>query len=138
MEPIGQKILIPSSEELAFAGDLDDNSLEKLETRIFDETLDGVLSELHVGEDLIDDFVDEIEGSYSLKSENLTKNQLDSKNTSSEITSKEMVVPNIALEVLEESNKIFFHQHPHYDEIKSLLTDQINDELRDYANTRSN
>ncbi len=43
-----------------------------------------------------------------------------------------------ALEVLEESNKIFFHQHPHYDEIKSLLTDQINDELRDYANTRSN
>ena len=28
--------------------------------------------------------------------------------------------------------------HPHYDEIKSLLTDQINDEIRDYANTRTN
>tara|TARA_R100000781_G_scaffold94931_1_gene59239 strand:+ start:738 stop:893 length:156 start_codon:yes stop_codon:yes gene_type:complete len=28
--------------------------------------------------------------------------------------------------------------HPHYDEIKSLLTDQINDEIRDYAYTRSN
>ena len=28
--------------------------------------------------------------------------------------------------------------HPHYDEIKSLLTEQINDEIRDYANTRSN
>ena len=28
--------------------------------------------------------------------------------------------------------------HPHYDEIKSLLTDQINDELRDYANNSSN
>ena len=27
--------------------------------------------------------------------------------------------------------------HPHYDEIKSLLTDQINDEIRDYANTRT-
>ena len=27
--------------------------------------------------------------------------------------------------------------HPHYMEIKSLLTDQINDELRDYANTRT-
>ena len=30
------------------------------------------------------------------------------------------------------------NNHPHYDEIKSLLTDQINDEIRDYANTRSN
>ena len=27
--------------------------------------------------------------------------------------------------------------HPHYEEIKSLLTDQINDELTDYANTRT-
>ena len=27
--------------------------------------------------------------------------------------------------------------HPHYDEIKSLLTDQINDGIRDYANTRT-
>jgi hypothetical protein len=25
--------------------------------------------------------------------------------------------------------------HPHYEEIKTLLTDQINDEIRDYANT---
>ena len=25
--------------------------------------------------------------------------------------------------------------HPHYDEIKSLLIDQINDELHDYKNT---
>lgn len=25
--------------------------------------------------------------------------------------------------------------HPHYDEIKSLLVDQINDEVEDYANT---
>lgn len=28
--------------------------------------------------------------------------------------------------------------HPHYKEIKSLLTDQINDEIRDYANSRAN
>lgn len=28
--------------------------------------------------------------------------------------------------------------HPHYEEIKKLLTDQINDEIRDYANTRTN
>ena len=28
--------------------------------------------------------------------------------------------------------------HPHYEEIKSLLTDQINDELRDYANNSPN
>ena len=28
--------------------------------------------------------------------------------------------------------------HPHYDEIKSLLTDQIKDEIEDHANTRSN
>ncbi len=27
--------------------------------------------------------------------------------------------------------------HPHYDEIRSLLTEQINDEIRDYANTRA-
>jgi len=26
--------------------------------------------------------------------------------------------------------------HPHYDEIKSLLTDQINDELHDYYHSR--
>jgi hypothetical protein len=25
--------------------------------------------------------------------------------------------------------------HPHYEEIKDLLTDQINDEIRDYAYT---
>ena len=36
-----------------------------------------------------------------------------------------------ALDLLDES-------HPHYDEIRELLTDQINDEIRDYANTRSN
>ena len=28
--------------------------------------------------------------------------------------------------------------HPHYEEIRELLTDQINDEIRDYANTRTN
>ncbi len=28
--------------------------------------------------------------------------------------------------------------HPHYDEIRRLLADQINDEIRDYANTRTN
>ena len=27
--------------------------------------------------------------------------------------------------------------HPHYKEIKQLLTDQINDEIRDYANSRA-
>jgi len=35
-----------------------------------------------------------------------------------------------ALDLLDEA-------HPHYDEIKSLLTEQINDEIRDYANTRT-
>ena len=28
--------------------------------------------------------------------------------------------------------------HPHYNEIKSLLIDQVNDEIEDYANTCSN
>ena len=28
--------------------------------------------------------------------------------------------------------------HPHYAEIKSLLADQINDEIRDYANNSAN
>ena len=35
-----------------------------------------------------------------------------------------------ALDLLEDN-------HPHYDEIRSLLTDQINDEIRDYANSRT-
>ena len=35
-----------------------------------------------------------------------------------------------ALDLLEEN-------HPHYDEIRSLLTEQINDEIRDYANSRT-
>ena len=28
--------------------------------------------------------------------------------------------------------------HPHYEEIKRLLTDQVNDEIRDYAHTTRN
>jgi hypothetical protein len=28
--------------------------------------------------------------------------------------------------------------HPHYEEIKQLLTDQINDEISEYANTSTN
>ena len=28
--------------------------------------------------------------------------------------------------------------HPHYEEIKKLLTDQINDEISEYANTSTN
>ena len=28
--------------------------------------------------------------------------------------------------------------HPHYDEVKSLLMDQVNDEIQDYANTCTN
>ncbi len=28
--------------------------------------------------------------------------------------------------------------HPHFDEIRSLLVDQINDEIHDYAYTRAN
>ena len=43
-----------------------------------------------------------------------------------------------ALKVLKESNKIFFHQHPHYDEIRQLLTEQIEDELWEHAHTRPN
>ena len=35
-----------------------------------------------------------------------------------------------ALDLLEEN-------HPHYDEIRSLLTDQINDEIKDYADSRT-
>ncbi len=27
--------------------------------------------------------------------------------------------------------------HPHYEEIKSLLIDQVNEEIQDYADTRS-
>ena len=30
------------------------------------------------------------------------------------------------------------NNHPHYDEIKSLLIDQVNDELGDYAYTSTN
>ena len=35
-----------------------------------------------------------------------------------------------ALDLLDED-------HPNYKEIRSLLTDQINDEIRDYANSRT-
>lgn len=28
--------------------------------------------------------------------------------------------------------------HPHYEEIKSLLIDQVNDEIQTYADTRAN
>ena len=35
-----------------------------------------------------------------------------------------------ALDLLEEN-------HPHYNEIRSLLTEQINDEIKDYANSRT-
>ena len=28
--------------------------------------------------------------------------------------------------------------HPHYDEVKALLIDQVNDEIQTYADTRTN
>ena len=46
------------------------------------------------------------------------------KRTMDEIVSYE----NLALDLLALN-------HPHYEEIKKLLTDQINDEIRDYAYT---
>ncbi len=102
MEPIGQKVVIPSSEEIVVASDLDDNSLENLDTKFFDETLDGALAELHVGDELIDDLLDHSDKSDSLKSVILSNNKLDLKIFDSEMSSKDIVDSDIALEVMEE------------------------------------
>ncbi len=40
------------------------------------------------------------------------------------------------ISILDVNDKVWKLTHPHYDEIKSLLADQINDELYDLAHTR--
>ena len=38
----------------------------------------------------------------------------------------------------EQALDLLKEDHPHYEEIKRLLTDQINDEISDYANNSTN
>ena len=42
------------------------------------------------------------------------------------------------ISVLDVNDKVWKLTNPHYDEIKSLLIDQVNDEIEEYAHTITN
>jgi len=103
MEPIGQKVLTPKSEELLVTGDIDENSLENITKEIFDETLENVLLEMNDGKDLLAHHIEKdnvLDPSLSI---DLTKDILTS--VAEEVPEKDIKkVSNsdIAMEVMEE------------------------------------
>ena len=59
MEPIGQKTALTSSEEGIFTTDVDVESGDKETEKIFDSTLDQILTEETVNENVLDEILEE-------------------------------------------------------------------------------
>ncbi len=77
MEAIGQKAVIPVTDEAVAATEFGIESGEKGENKVFDATLDQMLTELPLDENLLDELLDEDGLSASLNSVLLTQSQLD-------------------------------------------------------------
>ena len=77
MEAIGQKAVIPVTDEAVAATEFGMESEEKGENKVFDATLDQMLTELPLDENLLDELLDEDGLSASLNSVLLTQSQLD-------------------------------------------------------------
>ncbi|SUZ88283.1 uncharacterized protein METZ01_LOCUS41137, partial [marine metagenome] len=77
MEAIGQKAVIPVTDEAVAATEFGIESGEKGENKVFDVTLDQMLTELPLDENLLDELLDEDGLSASLNSVLLTQSQLD-------------------------------------------------------------
>ena len=78
MEPIGQKAVMPTTEEaIVVASELEADSGESGEDGIFDTTLKEMLAEIPLEENLLEELLDEDGLSASLNSAILTQNQLD-------------------------------------------------------------
>ncbi len=78
MEPIGQKAVMPATEEaIVVASELEADSGESGEDGIFDTTLKEMLAEIPLEENLLEELLDEDGLSASLNSAILTQNQLD-------------------------------------------------------------
>ena len=77
MEAIGQKAVIPSTDEAVAATEFGMESEEKGENKVFDATLDQMLTELPLDEKLLEELLDEDGLSASLNSVLLTQSQLD-------------------------------------------------------------
>ncbi len=77
MEAIGQKAVIPSTDEAVAATEFGMESEEKGENKVFDATLDQMLTESPLDEKLLEELLDEDGLSASLNSVLLTQSQLD-------------------------------------------------------------
>ena len=77
MEAIGQKAVIPVTDEAVAATEFGIESGEKGENQVFDATLDQMLTELPLDEKLLEELLDEDGLSASLNSVLLTQSQLD-------------------------------------------------------------
>ena len=77
MEAIGQKAVIPSTDEAVAATEFGMESEEKGENKVFDATLDQMLTEPPLDEKLLEELLDEDGLSASLNSVLLTQSQLD-------------------------------------------------------------
>ena len=102
MEPIGQKVLTNTSEEILVSSEIDENSVENITKQIFDETLENVLLETNVGKDFLSS---QMENSIKLDSSNpidLTKKILNSGETFLETDIQQVPDSDIAMEVMEE------------------------------------
>ncbi len=77
MEAIGQKAVIPVTDEAVAATEFGIESGEKGENKVFDATLDQMLTELPLDEKLLEELLDEDGLSASLNSVLLTQSQLD-------------------------------------------------------------
>ena len=85
MEPIGQKIVVPSTDEAVLASDIVDETMQNDETRIFDTTLDGALAENQFDENVIEELIGGEKLSESLNVDNLPESRIDSKVPKEEI-----------------------------------------------------
>jgi len=102
MEPIGQKVIVPNSDEVIAGSDLSDEEFGKDETRIFDATLDGALAKLHLGEVVIDEIYGKDELSEFSESEILSSNETHAVTSEKNVGLSDTSNSNIALEVMEE------------------------------------
>ncbi len=75
MEAIGQKGVLSSTDEVIISDELDVNSGEMVEERMFDVTLDEILAEHPLDESLLEGLLEEDSLTASLASSILTQNQ---------------------------------------------------------------
>ena len=77
MESIGQKAVLPTTDEVIVAGELDVDSGETGEERMFDAALEEIIAEHPLDESSLGEFLEEDDLNASLASAIFTQNQVD-------------------------------------------------------------